>query len=80
MSMSSKCLILQIHNKKYFKSSEHVIFDFESEEAVGYWNPNDTKGDRCIVISGNKYFKSIQNKVYSISTEKEVGICKCIVV
>ena len=74
--MSSPCVVIKIYNKTYFKSSQNVIYDFESEQEVGYWNPNDTKGDRCIVIAGNKYFKSIQNKVYSISTEKEVGMCR----
>jgi hypothetical protein len=75
--MSSQGVVIKINNETYFKSNQNVIFEFESKKAVGYWNPNDTKGDRCIVIGGHKYFKSIQNKVYSISTEKEVGYMIC---
>ena len=75
MSSSFAC-VLNISNKTYLRTTGNVIVDALNNAVVGHWNPDEVRGDRCIVIDGNKYFKSIQNKIYSISTEKEVGTCK----
>ena len=74
MSSSFAC-VLKISNKTYFRTITNAIVDTDNDAVVGHWNPNEVRGDRCIVISGNKYFKSIQNKIYSLNTEKEVGTC-----
>ena len=72
MSSSFAC-VLKISNKTYFRTITNAIVDTENDAIVGHWNPDEVRGDRCIVISGNKYFKSIQNKIYSISQSIKIN-------